>query len=356
MPKRRAAGSAAASTTDVVAEERAETANGSAGESAGESAAGSAKQPAKKRQKTHHPVLAFFITCNPNKKRDAAAVKPPEYDETDLFFLGYIQHLGVKKNKLHWHAVVQFRTKKTYEQVKAWYGCNWIKVQSLKDYAQALKYLTDGHQAMTDYVSWGRYHTGTFRNDLEFAIHCAKRGKTQQYARQKRTSLYSMRKETLDQIWKDYAPKPDFGVSLKYDWQHEFVAMIDTELAIVNKDDMDWRTIHYVYNRSGNAGKTAFTKYLHLHYDVFVPRPAKLADILYAYDGQRIVVLDVPMSTDDLFVAWGSLEQIKDGSWFAAKYNSQVRFRTCSAIVFIFSNHPAPETKYSEDRLVLHTI
>lgn len=322
------------------------------------SAAVPAGQPPQKKQKTHHPVLSFFITCNPNKKREAPAIKPPPYDDTDLFYIGYVQHQGGKKQKLHWHCIVQFRTKKTYEQVKAWYGCNWIKIQSLKDFGQAQKYLTDGHTVVVNFEDFGRYHTGTFRTDIEFAIHCAKRGKTQAYARRKRSTLYNMRQETIDRIWVDYAPKPDFQVRLQHDWQLELIQRIDAELSIPkeNMDAMDWRFIHFVYNASGNSSKTAFMKYCLLHYDTFSPRPAKLADILHAYQGQRVVILDIPMSTDDIYVAWGTCEQIKDGVWFSPKYNSGVKYRTSSAVVIVFSNHPPPECKFSQDRIKLITI
>lgn len=314
--------------------------------------------PPQKKQKTHHRCLAFFITCNPNKKQECPAVKPPPFHEEDLYFLGHSKHLGAKKKKEHWHAIVQFRTKKTYAEVKEWYGCHWIKLQTLKCYSKAVEYLNDDHcETLVPFESFGSYTDGSFRTDIEFAVHCAKKGRTKAYARKKRHSLYRI-PAALDQIWKDYAPRPDFQIHLRHDWQLELIAVIDAELSKPLDDlpSMDWRTIHYVFNASGNCGKTEFAKYCQKEYETFVCRPAKTADILFSYQGQRVAILDIPKSVDDVFVAWNAMEQIKDGVWYSAKFKSDCLFRASSCVVIVFSNSPPPETRYSDDRIKLITI
>ncbi|QMW68683.1 replication-associated protein [Crucivirus-158] len=126
-------------------------------------------------------------------------------------------------------------------------------------------------------------------------------------------------------------------------WQQKVVDIIKTP-----PDD---RTIHIVYDEKGSKGKTFLAKYLYTNYDAYYISPSKSADLLYAYNGQQIIIYDVPRSCDDDYVNWGAIEKLKDGIFFSGKFASGIKHREKHAHVIIFTNHPIPADKFSVDRL-----
>lgn len=299
------------------------------------------------KPKTHHPVHAWFVTINPNSKLALAAPTPPDYDEDLLNYMAVVGHTGDESGLEHYHCVLQFREKKSMADVKAFLRCGWAMCQTLKSKEGSQKYLSDGHTTTIPLKEFGEWHHGTYRSDIEYAVHCAKKGRDIQYACQHRPSLYRIYK-SLSIIWLHNSPKAIFDVVLEKDWQHDIVKICDSPA--------DWRTIYFVYNASGNEGKTQLTKWLQNHYSVCILRPSKAADCLYLYNNQPIVIFDIPKSTDDQYVPWGALEQIKDGIVFSSKYDTKTKYRTTPCHIFVFSNHPPPVGKYSEDRIKLITI
>lgn len=114
----------------------------------------------------------------------------------------------------------------------------------------------------------------------------------------------------------------------------------------------DSRHIYYVYDQKGNVGKTFFATYMAVNHKAFVINPAKSADIFYMYKNQRIIIYDIPRTTDDRYVNWGALEKLKDGYMVSGKYDSCIKYRPEPAHIMVFSNHILPDGIFSDDRII----
>lgn len=131
-------------------------------------------------------------------------------------------------------------------------------------------------------------------------------------------------------------------------WQVELMAILQRA-----PDD---RTIVWVEDPNGNAGKTTFARWYHATHletsDIIIP--AREADMAYAIrPGLRVYLLDVPRSKSE-FVVWGFLENLKNGVFTSAKYESTTCYMQSPHVV-IFANIPVPEVSqssgFSRDRI-----
>lgn len=123
---------------------------------------------------------------------------------------------------------------------------------------------------------------------------------------------------------------------------------------IINQPADD-RTIYWVYDPEGNTGKTYLSKYLLTNYNAFYFRPAKGTDILYQYNNQTIIILDIPRSTDEQYINWGILEQLKDGITFSGKYEGKTLYRKENAHIIVMSNELPVSGTFSKDRIKIIT-
>jgi hypothetical protein len=117
------------------------------------------------------------------------------------------------------------------------------------------------------------------------------------------------------------------------------------------------RTIYWVYDPVGNAGKTFLCDVLERSYPdrVQTLHLGRAADVLAAIQpGRAAYIFDVPRSlpTDcDL----STLESIKDGRIFRSKYQSEVCVFP-RPHVFVFANRIPPENQFSADRIVVSEV
>jgi len=133
-----------------------------------------------------------------------------------------------------------------------------------------------------------------------------------------------------------------------YTWQKDIISIIETE-----PDD---RKIYWIWEETGNAGKTSFCKYLSVKHQA-VLLTGKSADMKYAIaemgDYPRIVLIDCPRSMMD-YISYPGIEEIKNAYFFAGKYESRQIIGN-SPHLFIFANAPPDMDKLSKDRwIVIH--
>lgn len=128
-----------------------------------------------------------------------------------------------------------------------------------------------------------------------------------------------------------------------------------------DKDNADPRKIHWVFDPVGGWGKSALATHIVDNYagTIFA---GKTADIAMAIKGwivengrdPQFCLFDVPRSTDD-YINYQAIEKLKDGAIVSTKWDSQlVRFKRPHVIVF--ANCVPEPGKFSEDRIVLHTV
>lgn len=146
-------------------------------------------------------------------------------------------------------------------------------------------------------------------------------------------------------------PKPVRTITELRPWQSRIVELIKTE--------PDERKIYWYWEETGNVGKTALCKYLHVHHNAIFCASGKEGDILYhimnsgiAERDPGIVIYDIPRSHQG-HISYSALEQVKNGMVFSPKYESGSLVFNPPHIV-IFANFPPvfPE-RLSADRWVI---
>lgn len=119
----------------------------------------------------------------------------------------------------------------------------------------------------------------------------------------------------------------------------------------------DNRTIQFIVDPKGNAGKSWFGHYYcFMHSNAQVLLPGKKADMSYALDPLiRVLFVDAPRSKQGEFIQYDFLEDIKNGFVFSSKYESRVKtLRPCHVVVFM--NEPPDMNKLSADRYNIITV
>lgn len=130
-------------------------------------------------------------------------------------------------------------------------------------------------------------------------------------------------------------------------WQRKVRDMVSAE-----PDD---RTIVWVYDPEGGAGKSTLVKVILAEYGG-IQLEGKLADMSCAYNGQRVVVFDITRSSQEYSKHFESFaEKLKNGIIMKTKYDSECYTFKPPHVLF-FSNSPPPEGVWTVDRVKLIKI
>lgn len=86
----------------------------------------------------------------------------------------------------------------------------------------------------------------------------------------------------------------------------------------------DPRKILWIWDATGNKGKSYLATYLAVIKDAFVTSNGKSADIKFAYNGQSIVVFDFSRTQQEQ-INYQVIEEIKNRCLFSSKYISEMR-------------------------------
>lgn len=123
---------------------------------------------------------------------------------------------------------------------------------------------------------------------------------------------------------------------------------------------VDPRTITWIYEKEGNAGKTFVAKFLALRAGTIICQ-GKAADVFNAVNVAidkgtmpQLVLVDVPRVTID-YVSYNALECLKNGLLYSGKYEGG----TCifpSPHVICFANEMPALAKMSLDRWKIYEI
>lgn len=117
------------------------------------------------------------------------------------------------------------------------------------------------------------------------------------------------------------------------------------------------RTIFFIVDYTGNAGKSWFGHYYcFLHENAQVMLPGKKADMAYTLDPLiRVLFIDAPRSKQGEFIQYDFLEDVKNGYIFSPKYESRVKqMGLCHVVVFM--NEDPDMNKLSKDRYVIRKV
>lgn len=135
-------------------------------------------------------------------------------------------------------------------------------------------------------------------------------------------------------------------------WQKQVIALID--------GNRDSRTINWIYDKTGNQGKTWLCKYiLDTYLNCFYFRGGKANDItsqilLQENYNPEICLFDLPRSAEGK-VSYNALEQLKDGIVHSNKYEGGFKVFEHPHI-FVFANFEPDLECLSSDRWNLITV
>lgn len=127
-----------------------------------------------------------------------------------------------------------------------------------------------------------------------------------------------------------------------WDWQNDAVRILMRQ---------NNRQIQWIYDVTGNNGKSHIMKYLNNHYGAYVVRGGKFSDIALAYQYQPIVVFDYTR-TKESNVCYDIMEQFKDGQIFSPKFKSIVKKRADIKVIVLSNFRPILEN-LTYDRWIL---
>lgn len=142
----------------------------------------------------------------------------------------------------------------------------------------------------------------------------------------------------------DWMPPPPLKLITELrPWQQDILDRVTAE-----PDD---RTILWIWEETGNVGKSALTKLLCANHKAVVCA-GKAADMKYQIAQCRqkptIVVFDVPRTSLD-YVSYTGIEEIKNGCFASQKYESGMVVMN-SPHVLVFANRPPDTATMSADR------
>lgn len=212
---------------------------------------------------------------------------------------------------------------------------------------QARDYCRKTDSRVADPVEQGRWIGGQGdRSDIHAAVEIMKTGGKRALA-EEMPEMFIKYARGIDMLCKElrgnYVEPPPKSW---HPWQQEILEMLNHR--------PDERKIHWYVDNTGNVGKSTFTKYLVTNRNALMLAGAKLADAAFAYDGQSIVIFDLPREAQE-HLNYGLIEQVKNGMLFSGKYESGVK---CFAKphVLVFANFCADWSKWSGDRRDEHAI
>jgi len=135
------------------------------------------------------------------------------------------------------------------------------------------------------------------------------------------------------------------GVKLR-EWQSRLVDIV-TETPCPRK-------IYWIWDESGNSGKSFMAKYLMVRHDASIFTNGKLSDLAYAYNGEPVVVIDLARTSVEHMDHWYTfIESLKNGILFSPKYESGSKiFKPPHVIVFanFIPDQETRNSKLSADR------
>lgn len=141
---------------------------------------------------------------------------------------------------------------------------------------------------------------------------------------------------------RDCLPEPPIDAHPLRVWQQDLNDRL--------KHPADARTIEFLVDSDGNAGKSWFAKYYcSLHSDAVILRPTKHADMAYAIPPVcRVLFLDCTRKQVE-FMPYTFMEECKDGMIFSSKYESCVK-KYPNMHVVVMMNQDPDRTALSADR------
>lgn len=284
----------------------------------------------------------WCFTLNNYKSEDEEKLKI--YFDTYCRYMIYGYEEGEKEHTKHLQGYFQLKLRDRLNTIKNKMGINTIHLehQRASDNDQARSYCMkdNNFKEYGEYIKVGS-NRGKKNDYYDQIIECSTFDEVLQFIPPKYVN-YAKEVWRHKPIKKDITNPPELRK-----WQK-------TVLELLTKPDD--RTIYIVCDPVGNHGKTFLCNYLEDYHNAFVCGLMKSSDILYQYNNETIICIDMPRSNDETFVISGAIETLKNGRGLVGKYEGKRIYRPYPASVIIFTNSYTGyeyATKFSKDRVCL---
>ncbi len=259
--------------------------------------------------------------------------------------------------KPHIQGYIEYNVPRTFQGVKRHLGDNTMHVEPRKGTkTQAVTYCTKQDTRKPDTLphTYNIRQRGGRRPDLAKCITDylhgtmkadAFRAKYPQYWIQCKTKLNEDKDEIDDTTYMSKLAL-QFDKAMLRPWQTEAINLY------LAQDD---RTILWIYDKTGNTGKSWLTKYIYVKFkNVYLCENGKASDIVYAYKKQPYVCYDLSRSQERI-INYMTMEGFKNGKLFSGKYHSKMIIFT-PAKVIVFANYMPDTSSLSLDRWAIYKI
>jgi len=151
----------------------------------------------------------------------------------------------------------------------------------------------------------------------------------------------------VTQLIVDTLPAPKLEEHVMREWQSQLCSRL--------RLPSDARTIEFIVDKSGNGGKSWFTRYYELAYGRSLTiLPGKKADMIYTFMSllkadTKVIFIDAPRSKQGEFIQYDFLEELKNGRVMNTKYESRMIEFAIPHVVVMMNENP-DQTKLSCDR------
>lgn len=269
-----------------------------------------------------------------------------------------IQGELTKEGKKHIQGFAQFTGQKRIEQIKKFFGDNTLHIEKTQgtpqQASQYCKELKNG--VFKEYEEYGEMtekQQGK-RNDLIEIKEMLKDGMTLQ-----QISMNTEDETILSNICRYNRPLKELEFNIRQERfkdeikrQFENIKWRPFQQKIIDELEniADNRKIKWIYDDLGNTGKSFLARYLMTKQDIYYITGGKQNDILYGYNGQKIIIYDLARTyADNLEHIYTTIENFKNGQYLSTKYETQQRIFAIPHII-VMANFKPDETKLSKDR------
>lgn len=279
----------------------------------------------------------------------------PEFDPTVVRYCVYQHEICPETGREHLQGYIEFTKSIRLSAVKALFGDQTMhleKRQGSRDQARDYCIKDATRKPETEVFQFGNYEISPgSRNDLNEVYELIKQGKRKYEILEAFPNVYMKYSNGIEKAISIYDNTLGMDkLHSEYDnctlrtWQQEVVTCLE---------EQNDRQVLWIYDSEGNHGKTYLGKYL-LSKGAFYVTQGKSEDISYAYDFQSIVVFNMSRGSD--YMPYTLMENLKDGTIFSPKYQSQLKICRTITRVLVMSNSMPKQESLSLDRWVIKTL
>lgn len=299
------------------------------------------------------PRKNWCLTVYPDKEADPRT----KWDDNEMQYLIVGNETCPETGRKHYQVYVQLKKKKRFDQVKQIFGPSVHIEASRGTDEQNFEYCSKEG----DYTEFGRRNnTKGSRTDLAGAVEASMTMTLSQLmVSDEHSQVVARHMPYFRQLYANRSREDGLaavraamsGVVLR-EWQQRLVDIV--------VEPPCPRKVYWLWDSAGNTGKSFMARYLMAWHDATIFTCGKVADLAYAYNLERVVVIDLARTSVDKMDHWYQfIESLKNGVLFSPKYESGTKLFPAPHVI-VFANFVPDEDervrKLSADRWMIVEI